>query len=117
MIFPNSAPNVALENISARHPSQLYEAVAEGLLIFVILQWRFWKGKLPAGRLSGEFLVIYAVMRVICEIFREPDIGVSLLLGLSRGTFYSLLTFVIGVVIIIYSKKNTSQIENKSSKK
>lgn len=117
MIFPNSAPSVALENISARHPSQLYEAFAEGLLIFVILQWRFWKGKLPAGRLSGEFLVIYAVMRVICEIFREPDVGVSLLLGLSRGTFYSLLTFVIGVVIIIYSKKNTSQIENKSSKK
>lgn len=117
MIFPNSAPNVALENISARHPSQLYEAFAEGLLIFVILQWRFWKCKLPAGRLSGEFLVIYAVMRVVCEIFREPDVGVSLLLGLSRGTFYSLLTFVIGVVIIIYSKKNTSQIENKSSKK
>jgi phosphatidylglycerol:prolipoprotein diacylglycerol transferase len=117
MIFPNSAPNVALENISARHPSQLYEAFAEGLLIFVILQWRFWKGKLPAGRLSGEFLVIYAIMRIVCEIFREPDVGVSLLLGLSRGTFYSLLTFVIGVVIIIYSKKNTSQIENKSSKK
>ncbi|MBP3357713.1 MAG: prolipoprotein diacylglyceryl transferase [Opitutales bacterium] len=117
MIFPNSAQGVALENISARHPSQLYEAFAEGLLIFVILQWRFWKGKLPAGRLSGEFLVIYAIMRVVCEIFREPDVGVSLLFGLSRGTFYSLLTFVIGVVIIIYSKKNPSQIENKSSKK
>ena len=69
------------------------------------------------GRVSGEFLVIYAIMRVVCEVFREPDAGVSLILGLSRGTFYSLLTFVAGVVIIIYSKRNSIGIEKNSPKK
>ncbi|MBQ6534626.1 MAG: prolipoprotein diacylglyceryl transferase [Opitutales bacterium] len=105
MIFPNSAPRAELAYIAARHPSQLYEAFAEGLLIFAILQWRFWKSKLPAGRLSGEFLSIYAAMRVVCEIFREPDVGVAPILGLSRGTFYSIITFAAGVAIIVYSNR------------
>ncbi len=110
MIFPNSAPHQAVENIAARHPSQLYEALAEGLFIFIVLQWRFWKCKLPDGRVSGEFLAIYAVMRVICEIFREPDVGVSLIFGLSRGTFYSVLTFFVGLAIIAYSKYSSKNV-------
>ncbi len=109
MIFPRSAAaGTAVENIAARHPSQLYEAFAEGLLIFAFLQWRFWRGNLPKGRIAGEFLSLYAVVRIVCEIFREPDVGVEPILGLSRGTFYSVLTLVAGLAIIAYSKFSES---------
>lgn len=109
MIFPRSAAaGTAVENIAARHPSQLYEAFAEGLLIFAFLQWRFWRGNLPKGRVAGEFLSLYAVVRIVCEIFREPDVGVEPILGLSRGTFYSVLTLVAGLAIIAYSKFSES---------
>lgn len=85
-----------------RHPSQLYEALLEGFLLFALLQWRFWRSaavKLQPGRLSGEFLLAYAVARVVCEAFREPD--ASLILGLSRGMFYSLFMAVGGLAIIV----------------
>jgi len=86
-----------------RHPSQLYEALLEGLLLFAFLQWRFWKSnsatKQP-GRIAGEFLVAYALARVICEIFREPDAGLRPIFGLSRGTFYSLFMIAGGLVLI-----------------
>ena len=109
MIFPRSAAaGTAVENIAARHPSQLYEAFAEGLLIFAFLQWRFWRGNLPKGRVAGEFLSLYAVVRIVCEIFREPDVGVEPILGLSRGTFYSVLTLVAGLAIIAYSELSKS---------
>ena len=111
MIFPHSAPaGTAIENIAARHPSQLYEAFAEGLFIFLFLQWRFWRGKnLPNGRIAGEFLSVYAVVRIICEVFREPDFGVEPIMGLSRGTFYSVLTLAAGLAIIAYSKLRASE--------
>lgn len=109
MIFPRSAAaGTAVENIAARHPSQLYEAFAEGLLIFAFLQWRFWRGNLPKGRIAGEFLSLYAVVRIVCEVFREPDVGVEPILGLSRGTFYSVLTLAAGLAIIAYSKFSNS---------
>lgn len=105
MIFPSSAPKgTALEHIATRHPSQLYEALAEGLIIFVILQYRFWKSRPPAGQIAGEFFILYAVARIVCEIFREPDLGVSLIFGLSRGTFYSLFCILLGVVFIAISR-------------
>ncbi len=104
VIFPNSAPNMPISEIAARHPSQLYEAFLEGLFLFIYMQYRFWKCKLPKGQLAGEFCVIYAFLRIFCEIFREPDKGLNLILGLSRGTFYSLITLFIGVILIIIAK-------------
>lgn len=86
-----------------RHPSQLYEAALEGALLLTYLQWRFWRSntvKLHPGRLTGEFLVGYAIARIISEIFREPDVGVSPILGLSRGTFYSLFMIACGLWLI-----------------
>ncbi len=79
------------------HPSQLYEAALEGLLILLYLQWRFWKTDVAEknpGRISAEFLILYGIVRVIGELFREPDAG--LIIGLSRGTFYSLWMVLIG---------------------
>lgn len=87
-----------------RHPSQLYEAALEGLLLLVILQWRIWRSDLlrkQPGRIAGEFLVWYALVRIFCELFREPDHGITLIYGLSRGTFFSLFMIVGGLILIL----------------
>ena len=89
-----------------RHPSQLYEAALEGLLLFAFMQWRFWKSDVTRrapGRLSGEFLIAYAVVRIICEVFREPD--ATLILGLSRGMFYSLFLIAGGLGVVALSTR------------
>jgi phosphatidylglycerol:prolipoprotein diacylglycerol transferase len=88
-----------------RHPSQLYEAALEGFLLLAYLQWRFWKtdvARRQPGRLSGEFLLAYALVRIVCELFREPD--AALILGLSRGTFYSLFLILAGLALIFRSR-------------
>jgi phosphatidylglycerol:prolipoprotein diacylglycerol transferase len=103
VVFPRSDPGVALEFIQPRHPSQLYEAILEGLVLFLILQWRFWKTtawRFP-GRLCGEFLFFYAIFRIFCEHFREPD--ASLFFGVSRGTFYSIFILLTGVFFWVRS--------------
>ena len=98
MIFPHSAPvGTPIEQIAARHPSQLYEAFAEGLFIFAVLQYQFWKRKPASGIISGEFLAIYGIVRIFCEMFREPDVGISLIMGMSRGTFYSIFAIAAGL--------------------
>lgn len=89
---------------SPRHPSQLYEAALEGLVLLIFMQWRFWRSDVVRrhpGRLSGEFLLAYAALRAIGEIFRQPD--ADLILGLSRGTFYSL--FLVAASIGLIARK------------
>jgi len=91
-----------------RHPSQLYAAALEGAVLLAFAQWRFWRSdlvKTAPGRLGGEFLIAYAVLRIVGEVFREPD--ASLLLGLSRGTFYSLLTAAAGLGLIALTRRNS----------
>lgn len=109
VIFPKShEPGTPLHLMFPRHPSQLYEAALEGLLLLAFMQWRFWRSDVvqrKPGRLAGEFLLAYAVARAIGEIFREPDADVSLILGLSRGTFYSLFLIVGGLVLILRPAK------------
>jgi phosphatidylglycerol:prolipoprotein diacylglycerol transferase len=95
-----------------RHPSQFYEAALEGGLLFGFVQWRFWRTPVVAthpGRLAGEFLVGYALVRIISEVFREPD--ASLIWGMSRGTFYSLFLILVGSLLIarIFHPKEPNQ--------
>ena len=104
VIFPESAPGMPIDMIPPRHPSQLYEAALEGALLLAFMQWRFWRTDVvqrQPGRLAGEFLIAYAVVRMIGELFREPDDGISLIFGLSRGTFYSVFLIVVGLVLIL----------------
>ena len=105
VIFPHSAaPGTPVELIAPRHPSQLYEAALEGALLLAIMQWRFWRSDVvqtKPGRLSGEFWLIYAAVRMIGETFREPD--ASLILGVSRGTFYSVFLIAGGIAFIAQS--------------
>jgi len=103
VIFPESPLPLV-----PRHPSQLYAAALEGAVLLAFAQWRFWQSdivKTAPGRLGGEFLVAYALLRVVGEVFREPD--ASLILGLSRGTFYSLLTAAAGLGLIAFSRRNS----------
>lgn len=107
VIFTNAAPpgtNPLL--IDPRHPSQLYEAALEGLALLLFTQWRLWRTPVVTrapGRLAGEFLLGYAVARVICEQFREHDAGIDPFLGLNRGAWLSLGLVVAGVWLIATS--------------
>ncbi len=109
VVFPGNEFDRQLLRPFPRHPSQLYQAALEGLLLFAYLQWRFWRGRpetLGPGRLSGEFLLGYAGARIVGELFREPD--ASLLLGLSRGTFYSLFLALAGAFLILRSRRSAA---------
>jgi phosphatidylglycerol:prolipoprotein diacylglycerol transferase len=106
VIFPKSDPDKPFATIPPRHPSQLYEAALEGALLLAFMQWRVWKTNVlrtQPGRLCGEFMLSYAAVRIFCEVFREPDVGVSLIFDFSRGTFYSLFLAAVGGALIIYS--------------
>jgi phosphatidylglycerol---prolipoprotein diacylglyceryl transferase len=87
-----------------RHPSQLYEAGLEGLLLFAILWIMRTRLRLPRGVLTGVFFVLYALLRIVGEIFRVPDphwaVG-----ALSAGQFLSLFMFLIGGAFIAWGFK------------
>jgi phosphatidylglycerol:prolipoprotein diacylglycerol transferase len=106
VVFPRSvSPDTPLDRIAPRHPSQIYEALLEGVVLLAYTQWRLWSTdalKTP-GRLSGEFLALYAIVRIVGEQFREPDAG--LIFGMSRGIFYSLFLFAAGLVVIAYGMR------------
>jgi phosphatidylglycerol:prolipoprotein diacylglycerol transferase len=57
----------------------------------------------PSGYLSGIFLILYSIARVGCEFFREPDAG--LILGMTRGQFFSLFLLAFGVLLLFFRKK------------
>jgi len=92
-----------------RHPSQLYEAALEGLLLMLYTQWRIWRTPSvlqTPGRLGGEFLVGYAIVRVIGEFFRQHDEGIEPVLGLNRGAWLSFGILAAGVIAIAWSNRN-----------
>jgi phosphatidylglycerol:prolipoprotein diacylglycerol transferase len=106
MIFPEGGPIV-------RHPSQLYEALLEGLLLGLILLWAFWKtdARYYPGRLVGIFGTGMGVFRFIVEYFREPDAGVFGLFGLSMGQTLSFPMILIGLYLIFSAKGRRVRIE------
>ena len=110
VVFPDSPMvyNAALHMFAPepRHPSQLYAAVLEGALLFAYAQWRFWRTRPPAGQLGGEFLIGYGIVRIFGELFREPD--AALIMGLSRGQFYSIFMIIAGAVIIRVARRKQS---------
>jgi phosphatidylglycerol:prolipoprotein diacylglycerol transferase len=86
-----------------RHPSQLYEALFEGLILFLILFWATHRAKLGnrRGVIAGIFLVGYSIFRIAIETVRQPDAGLeSLPLGLTMGMILSIPMVVGGVYLI-----------------
>ncbi|MEY2561031.1 MAG: phosphatidylglycerol---prolipoprotein diacylglyceryl transferase [Verrucomicrobiota bacterium] len=92
--------------ITPRHPSQLYEALLEGVVLFSILWFVRTRFRTPNGFITGVFLVVYSILRIIVENFREPD--ASLVGPLTRGQFFSLFTIVIGIAFMIVAKMRPS---------
>jgi phosphatidylglycerol:prolipoprotein diacylglycerol transferase len=84
--------------LTPRHPSQLYEAFLEGILLFILLIWIRLKFKKPDGVTTGCFFLLYPVMRIVAEFFREPD--APLTGPFTRGQFLSLFMFVVGAAFL-----------------
>lgn len=95
MVFPSDPEGLA------RHPSQLYQCLLEGLVVFVIV-YSFSRRRRPLWAVSGVFLLTYGVARFAVEFVREPD--ASLLLDwMTRGQLLSLPMIIIGVAMLIFS--------------
>ena len=108
MVFPNGGP-------LPRHPSQLYEAFGEGLLLFILVNLLVRAGgfKRP-GFVAGVFGMGYAVARIVCEFFREPDPQLGFLFGTSvdalsggitMGMLLSLPVFFAGLWLVLRSRR------------
>ena len=90
-----------------RHPSQLYEAILEGFILFVILISVICKKKIKTGVVSGLFMILYGFFRIIAEQFREPDMQVGYILNLfSMGTVLSFSMILIGIFILKKATNN-----------
>ena len=83
-----------------RHPSQIYEAILEGLLLFIILNFFISTKNKKDGYLSSMFLIFYSIFRFFVEFTRQPDEHVGLLIfNLSMGQMISILTLAIGMIL------------------
>src|SRR6187401_997113 len=104
MVFPNGGP-------LPRHPSQLYEAGLEGILLFTILAVMIRMGALKRpGLILGSFITIYALARITSEFFREPDPQLGFLWGgLTMGMLLSVPLFLYGVGQIAYSLRKPAR--------
>lgn len=103
MVFPGAGP-------FPRHPSQLYEALLEGALLFAVLVWFIHKRQAlqQPGLLAGVFLTGYGLARSFSEFFREPDPGHLFTIGpLTAGIVYSLPMIVAGILIARWASKRT----------
>ena len=90
-----------------RHPSQLYEAVLEGIFLFLILNLFIFKKNYKIGTCSYIFLINYGVFRIISEAFREPDLQLGYIFNLfSMGTILSFIMILCGLGIFYFLKKN-----------
>ena len=100
VIFPNV-------DMSPRHPSQLYEAALEGIILFLILNMLIFRYKYRIGTCSYLFLIFYGAFRIFSEFFREPDTQIGYLFNyFSMGTLLSFFMIIAGIVIFSILKKN-----------
>ena len=102
IVFPN------VDSLK-RHPSQIYEALLEGIVLFIILNFLVFNKKNKFGFISCIFLILYGFFRIICEQYREPDEHIGYLLNhLSVGTVLSLGMILFGTLFLLkvhYEKK------------
>ncbi|MEI8054770.1 MAG: prolipoprotein diacylglyceryl transferase [bacterium] len=99
VIFPNGGP-------MPRHPSQLYEALAEGIFLFIVI-WLYSTKPKPRGTVSALFFLVYGMARFGCEFFRQPDqhLGFIALNWLTMGQLLSLPVIIIGITMLVLFRK------------
>lgn len=92
MVFPSGGP-------WPRHPSQLYEFILEGIVLFSIL-WKLKNKDLKPGVLTSMFLIIYGLFRILVENFREPDVQLGFIFGhVTMGQILSIIMMVFGLIL------------------
>ena len=89
-----------------RHPSQIYEAIFEGIVLFLILNYLYRKKIfINPGVISSIFLILYSVFRIIIEYFREPDIQLGyLIFNLTMGQIVSIIFLIFGIYLFFKKK-------------
>ncbi|ADV33666.1 prolipoprotein diacylglyceryl transferase [Candidatus Blochmanniella vafra str. BVAF] len=110
--YPELEPLFNYYGALPRHPSQLYEMILEGIVLFILIYLFIYKPK-PVGSISGLFLVLYGLFRLIAEFFRQPDNHIGLINHFfTLGQILSLPMIVSGGIIILcaYKKKLLSKI-------
>ena len=105
--IPWAVTFIQVDNLS-RHPSQLYEAILEGVILFIILMYFKNKDYLKKpGLISGLFLIFYSLFRFFIEFVRVPDEQLGyLIFELSMGQIISLISFVIGIILFYLKNEN-----------
>ncbi len=99
VIFPNI-------DLMPRHPSQLYEAFLEGIVLYLILRALIFKKNYVTGLCSSIFLIFYGIFRIVSEIFREPDLHLGYFFNIfSMGTILSSLMILFGLIMILLIKR------------
>ena len=105
MVFPGAGP-------LPRHPSQLYEATLEGLVLLAVLACMIRADALKRpGLITGAFALGYGIARSLCEFFREPDPQLGYLLGgrLTMGMLLSLPLMLAGIAFIVAARRADAQ--------
>lgn len=113
IVFPRT---VASGLDPARHPSQLYEAALEGLVLLAVLAFMFWrtKARYEPGKLTGTFLLGYGLSRFVVEFFREPDsqfAGTFFENVLHMGQVLTLPMIIGGLYLILTAKRRRERVE------
>ena len=101
VIFPNGGKN-------PRHPTQLYEAFLEGIVLFLIVNFLYTNKNAFAGYTSGIFLVFYGIFRIFIEFFREPDHHIGYLIEpyITTGIILCLPMIALGIILILLNDRN-----------
>ncbi len=94
--------------LTAWYPSQLFQAVAEGPFLFFAMFIIWWKPR-NQGILASSFLLLYGVSRVVTEAYRQPDDGVMLIMGLSRGQLLSTFMIASGILLLIITSNRKTK--------
>ncbi|NUT00638.1 MAG: prolipoprotein diacylglyceryl transferase [Sphingomonas sp.] len=100
-----------------RHPSQIYEAILEGIVLFAILWTMFWKtqARYEPGKLVGAFTFFYGLFRFLIEFVREPDaqlVGFAKMTGLHMGQWLSLPMILLGAYLMWTAKGRRRRVES-----
>ena len=102
MVFPQSG------TLTPRHPSQIYQFLGEGLLLFVLL-WLYARKPRATGQVSGAFLIGYGLLRFAAEFFREPDDFLGLrAFNLSQGQWLSIPMVLAGVLVWLWAGRRSA---------
>ncbi len=104
MVFPNGGP-------LPRHPSQLYEALLEGIVLFIVLNVMIRRGALKRpGTIIGAFALGYGMFRIFCELFREPDVQLGFLWqGLTMGMLLSVPLMAAGIGFLLVARRRAAR--------